>query len=316
VVRVQALAGTRTDALQDLVVPVGYGLGGKVAAMREPASVEDYCKSQQITHHFNSAVIAEGLKGVLAVPITSGGRFYGVIYGAEREASSFGGRRYQAAVNLADQAALALDLVQRTDTTAEAAVHDERRRIAVELHDSVGALLFGIGAAVSDLRSLTGDSPELSSRLSYIEEKASAASAALRESLRALSDAPEEVALAATLRGDCRAFQERTGITARTVVLGSLPLDATRQQVLLQATREALLNIEKHAHARSVVVSLYSLDDGCAVAISDDGQGLASDGRPGIGLTAARQRLEQLGGSLLVVNNEDGGLTLRAWVPC
>jgi signal transduction histidine kinase len=108
------------------------------------------------------------------------------------------------------------------------------------------------------------------------------------------------------------------------VVLGELPaLEEGRAKVLLQAAREALHNAEKHARARSVVVSLHAADGGVSVVVADDGVGLgrAADGEngspsSGLGLEATATRLGQVGGQLVVSTNEDGGCTMRAWLPC
>ena len=120
------------------------------------------------------------------------------------------------------------------------------------------------------------------------------------------------------------------------VVLGDLPaLEAGRAKVLLQAAREALHNAEKHARARSVVASLHAVDGGVSLVVADDGVGLArpagdaasgegngdGDGgdRPsagGLGLEATADRLGRVGGQLVVATNEDGGCTMRAWMPC
>jgi signal transduction histidine kinase len=75
--------------------------------------------------------------------------------------------------------------------------------------------------------------------------------------------------------------------------------------------------VEKHAKAQSVVVSLFCHRDGVAVTIADDGVGL--DGRParrdGLGLAAMTERMARVGGTVAIESNEDGGATLRAWLP-
>jgi len=164
------------------------------------------------------------------------------------------------------------------------------------------------------------------------------ASAQLRSALRSLNEVPEEVALGVALRSECRALEERTGMKAGCVVLGELPaIEEGRAKVLLQAAREALHNAEKHARARSVVVSLHAVDGGVSLVVADDGVGLspptadrpsdgdggpagddATEGTPssGLGLGATADRLARVGGQLSVSTNEDGGCTMRAWLPC
>jgi signal transduction histidine kinase len=56
------------------------------------------------------------------------------------------------------------------------------------------------------------------------------------------------------------------------------------------------------------------LDSGLALSIADDGVGWAEQ-EQGVGLRAMRERVEEVGGTVSVVVNEDGGLTVRIWVP-
>ena len=133
-----------------------------------------------------------------------------------------------------------------------------------------------------------------------------------------LSAPPEQVALGVALREHCRAFAERTGVTARLITLTELPaLPCSRIQVLADAAREALLNVEKHAGAQSVVVTVFAARDGIAVAVSDDGGGLAADHtrNDGLGLAAMAERLARVGGSATIGPNDDGdGVTVQAWI--
>jgi hypothetical protein len=72
---IQHLHGTATEALRGLRVEPGRGLGGKVLASGDPHWVRDYADSGEITHHYDSVVVtAEGLRGIIAVPLQVGNR--------------------------------------------------------------------------------------------------------------------------------------------------------------------------------------------------------------------------------------------------
>jgi signal transduction histidine kinase len=255
---------------------------------------------------------------MIAVPIINEGQLLGVLFGANRHEREFGDRATGAFEQAASHIATASIVGERARYAAEVAVHEERRRLALELHDTVGAMLFTIGAG---LRTMVRDLPAtatIQNRLNDLEDQAGQAAAALRESLQALSASPQQVVLGVTLRGDCRAFEERTGIIARLVTVTELPpLTDARVKALADTTREALLNIEKHARARSVVLSLFTTGDGVAVAIVDDGVGLPANGRSGraLDLSAMSERLTMVGGRVNVASNDDGGVTVQVWVP-
>jgi signal transduction histidine kinase len=305
-----------TGRVDGLVVPIGCGLGGKVLAARRPMWVSDYCGDSGITHHFKPVVMAEGMCAMIAVPIIHDGQLLGVLYGASRERIPFGDRTTRALEAIAARTAAAQVVAERARHAAEVAVHEERRRLALELHDTVGAMLFTLGAGIRRLGDEPGLDDEVRLRLTAIEQQAGEATAALRGSLRVLSAPPEQVALGVAVREHCTAFTERTGTSARLIVLSELPaLRRSRICALADAAREALLNVEKHARAESVVVTVFALRDGVAVTVSDDGVGLRAPAAAGLGLVATSARLGRVGGTLTISRNDDGGVTAQAWVP-
>lgn len=322
------MAGTRTEALRDLVVPVGWGLGGLALKNRGPVRVNDYVTSPTITHHFDGPVGAEGLGGMLAVPIMDGARPLAVGYAALRDAGEFGDDSVSAMQRIAVQAATALRLAEQAEQRSRTAVTADRRKLQVSLHDSVGAMLFSIGAQVRDLAGVIDNNPAISARLRRLEADVSAASLALRESLHSLSQSSPDQALSAAVSEHCRSFEARTGLPARLVQLGSVPpLDTERSQVLIAGVREGLLNVEKHAQAGSVVVSIGEAEDGVQVAIVDDGAAPYERPTPAqddaarrpvssrLGIRALSDRAAAVGGRVSLVQDEDGGATLRVWVP-
>jgi signal transduction histidine kinase len=316
------LAGTRTDALQDLAVPSGQGVGGRVQALGRPVRVSDYVTSRSITHQFDGQVRREALGAMLAVPIlrsgSGSGQTVAVAYAALRGPGEFGDGAVRAVQRIAVDAARALDLADRAAAGKDTAVAAERQRMQASLHDSVGAMLFSIGAQVRDLRSTLPDNPVLRSRLGRLESDVSAASLALREALLALSESSPERALPIELAEHCRSFEARTGVPARLVQLGEVrPLDAERTALLISAVREGLLNAEKHADAGTVVVSLGEVDSGVQVAVADDGRPADGEatGGTGLGIRLLAEKAARLGGRVSLVHDEDGGTTLRMLLP-
>ncbi|WP_343242463.1 GAF domain-containing protein, partial [Streptomyces sp. SID339] len=97
-VRIGELIGTGTRALQGLAISSGNGLGGKAVALSRPCAVTDYRVSRHISHEYDAAVAAEGLRSVLAVPVVVRRRVRGVLYGALRAAQPLGDRALSAAV--------------------------------------------------------------------------------------------------------------------------------------------------------------------------------------------------------------------------
>lgn len=322
--------GDRTGLLRGLRVPRGLGLTGKVHGTGSPSWVDDYFRATDITHTFDGHIDAEGVRRLLAVPVRRTGRILGVLAVGARSDGVFGDRAVERARAVADKAALAIAVAERARLAREVAVAEERSRLAAELHDSVGALLFAIGSGVAGLAERAGGDPELSARLERLQQQAGEASTALRDSLRTLRASPTALALSVTLRADCSAFTDRTGVSAELVMLDDLPtLPPSRTEVLVAAVREALLNVEKHARATAVVVTAghrpgsvnnrvpnRADNRGIVVAVTDDGVGLPPDHAPGIGLTNTADAAGRLGGRLQLTSNPEGGATWRIELPC
>ena len=143
----------------------------------------------------------------------------------------------------------------------------------------------------------------------------------LRDSLRALAMPADQLALGSALQAAIHHFEVRSSIKANLVMLDVLPpLSDAAVRILIAAAKEGLLNIEKHARASSVVITLGSLGNGVTMAITDDGIGanseaIRSDERDhGFGLDAIEHALAGVGGTLQVSENPDGGTTFRVWV--
>ncbi|MEU3984005.1 histidine kinase [Streptomyces sp. NPDC026672] len=315
---IEQLVGDRTGVLRALRVPPRAGLTGKVHWSSRAEWVDDYFASADITHTFDRHIAAEGVRGLLAVPLVRNGESLGVLAVGPRREGVFGDREVERASAVAAQTALALSIAERARLTREIAVHEERQRLAADLHDSVGALLFAIGSGMAALADAASADPELSAPLNRLRSQAADATTALRESLRTLRSSPAALALGVAMQADCGAFADRTGIPAELVILDDEPpeLPTSRSEVLLTAVREALLNVEKHARASAVTVCVRRSGRLLTVAVHDDGTGLAPDHEPGLGLSKTAEALGRLGGTVRVVSDPDGGTMWRAQVPC
>jgi len=82
--------------------------------------------------------------------------------------------------------------------------------------------------------------------------------------------------------------------------------------------QEALTNVVRHADAHTCVVRL-KLDEAAGLLcleVRDDGKGLPSQRRAGVGLNSMRERAEELGGTLTLALLSTGGTSVLARLPC
>ncbi|MEU8571645.1 GAF domain-containing protein, partial [Streptomyces pathocidini] len=127
--RIEETSGTGGAALRGLAVATGTGLGGKSLALHRPVSVTDYRSSRAISHEYDAAVSAEGLRAVLAVPVVVRRRVRGVLYGALRHPWALGERTLSAAMDAArelEQALAIRDEAQRLLAAAQPVVPAQR----------------------------------------------------------------------------------------------------------------------------------------------------------------------------------------------
>jgi DNA-binding NarL/FixJ family response regulator len=171
------LVGTATNSLRGLVVAPGSGLGGKVVTLGRVVAVSDYPAAPGITHHYDAAVGAEGLRGIVAVPVVVRRAVRSVLYGAVRTAAELSGRVLGAAVETAR--ALEQDL----------AVQDEVDKRVAMLHAAPVSHLSGpeleeVRLAHAELRLLAGrtEDTQLRSELQRICDRLTASRAPAPES--------------------------------------------------------------------------------------------------------------------------------------
>lgn len=317
-VRLDATDGDRSGSLRGLIVPGGQGLTGKVLASTRSEWVDDYSRSESITHIFDRQIEQEGIRRLLAAPLIWDGRVLGVIAVGSRDEGEYGDRSIERVERIAEQAALAQSIADGAALARQLAVQNERTRLSAELHDNVGALLYAIGSRVEGIAELAGVSdPELTNQIERLRGHAAAASSALRESLRTLRSPPASLGMVAALDGDRLAFTERTAVPAELVVVDEPPhIPHSRSEVIITGVREALLNIEKHADASAVVITVVAGRSHLTVAVTDDGTGLPRPLRRGIGLTKTQDAVERLGGTLDVASaTPDDGTTWRIRMP-
>ena len=131
-----------------------------------------------------------------------------------------------------------------------------------------------------------------------------------------------QASLGETLLAQCRECQAVTGLSVDFCVLGEErkvpPALGTAFYRILQ---EALANVYKHAGASSVRVELSFGSEEVALAVADDGVGFnwpdveAGTARRGYGLAGIQERVQALGGSLVVQSAPGAGTRLTVRLP-
>ncbi len=128
----------------------------------------------------------------------------------------------------------------------------------------------------------------------------------------------EDLGLAEALKAECERFSRQEAIPAELKlkdVPGDIPPAAAL--CLFRITQEALRNVGRHAQAKTVSVSLRTLDGGLQLAVSDDGVGMDLKVRSkphSLGLASMLERVRLLGGEFEIDSTPGQGTTILAWV--
>jgi signal transduction histidine kinase len=222
---------------------------------------------------------------------------------------------------LRHQRLLIEQLEQTRRELADAAVAEERRRIARDLHDLAGHTLAAVLLHVTGARHvLRRDLDEAERALRDAEavgraslDQIRATVAALRDDERGTDPALPGAADLALLVDDYR----RAGLQVRYDVAGPLDdLDGPIGTALHRIAREALTNVARHAPGNQVTVSLAAGDDAVVLAVVDSGTpgGAAPATGPHFGLVGMAERARAVGGELEAGPSEDGW-RVRARLP-
>ncbi len=317
-------SGERTPRFRGVRVSTGQGLGGRALLERRPVAVEDYLNDPRISQEFADVVQGEGIGGMIAVPVVHDAEVLGVLYSATRTVGSLGDRAMTLLQATAAGIAPMMSLTMRVTQAVSEQVHAERLRIASNLHDDVGQLLFSIGVAAAQMARSASEGP-MAENAQHIEEQARLATRRMREAFEVLAPSDNRETVPVALRRELTDLEFRAGLVTHLVVRGTARALAPRiETALVAGVRQALFNIEQHAEANMVVVTLHFEEGRVTLVVQDDGQGLPEGfelqaiprGEHNWGLTSLLRRVEHLGGVLELTTNEDGGTTLRMTVPC
>ena len=193
------------------------------------------------------------------------------------------------------------------------ATETERRRIERDLHDGTQQRLVSLAMSLGLLETKLPADPEAAKP---IAQEARAALAVALEELRELSQGIHPAVL--TERGLAPALEElvdRAALPAYVEVsLDERPSPAIEAAAYFLVS-EAVTNAVKHAHANEVRISVASDGHVLRVEVSDDGIGGAAP-QGGSGIRGLTDRVEALGGTLVVSSPPGRGTTLRAELPC
>jgi PAS domain S-box-containing protein len=215
------------------------------------------------------------------------------------------------------------DISERKRLEAEVmdAADLERRRLASELHDNLGQILFGTSLLLGSIaRDAEASGSPLLAKINQTTAVVTDAVRACRELAHGASPIVEG-GLAAALR-DLAARTAAAGVAcvADTPEPGTVTIGAARSVELYRIAQEAVTNALKHSRCRDIELRLRLRPMAIEMTVHDDGVGLVvgtatGGGIEGIGLRTMRYRAARAGGLLELRSTPGQGTTVRVVVP-
>ena len=201
---------------------------------------------------------------------------------------------------------------------------EERRRLALELHDTAGQLLVALKWKLASLQKEIG--PEHAEWAKLVSD-AFCLTDELTQELRTVSHLLhppllDEAGLPSALRSYTEGLAERSGLIV------DLELDPQLQRmsreteaIVFRIVQESLTNVHRHARTRTAKVRISRSPQSVRIQIEDKGGGIPgfttlakANFKPGVGIQGIRERVRQLKGSL-EVESGPGGTTVTAILP-
>jgi GAF domain-containing protein len=304
-------------------VPVGVGtmtsLGGQnvstaVFETGRPARLDDHSGT---SGQVGARPRAAGIRASVGVPITVGGRLWGVMIAASREEplsadtearlADFTELVGTAIANAETQAALAASRA-RIVAAADAA----RRRIEGDLYNGVRQRLVSLALQIRTVRSVV---PPAADRLIRELDGVAGEIGDVLDELREIARGLHPSALAdGGLRSALKALARRSAVPVRLDVRVDGRLTDQLELAVYYVIAEALTNAAKHADASEAEVEVETGEGLLRLRVRDDGRG-GADVTGGSGLVGLTDRVEALGGRFALHSPPGAGTVVQVVLP-
>ncbi len=197
---------------------------------------------------------------------------------------------------------------------------EERKRIALDIHDRLGQSLTGLKLDLSSLALRLGSDREGKKRVRAIFSSLDDTIQTVREISTGLRPAIlDGLGLRAAVEWQAREFQSRTGLKCVVdLPRRDVPFDADRSAAVFRIFQEILTNVTRHAQARRVRIALEASPERLVLTVSDDGKGISKKALKdpaSLGLLGMRERALAFGGTVEIRGKRGQGTTVTVAAP-
>jgi signal transduction histidine kinase len=211
---------------------------------------------------------------------------------------------------------LQVEAIEKNQLIEQAAVAEERSRLARDLHDSLTQSLYSFSLFIQTAKELVenGDKQSLKNTLAELTN----ASKDVHKELRLLvynlrPSVLEDEGLVGALRQRLDTVEGRAGIITELITEGECRLSLQGEETVYRVIQELLNNILQHSSATEVSLKASFGEEQSYFTVQDNGIGFDpenTNGRTGLGLVIMRERVEKIGGQLSIMSKPGKGTTV------
>ena len=285
-----------------------------------PVACEDVENDPYTSTELREYLKSGGTKKFLRIPTLVGGRVKGFIGIRHGDRPPYRPEEIELAQALAHQAMLAIQLNEFAEQSRQAAVLEERNRLARDIHDTLAQGFTGVIVQLEALEDAIAccRRKEANEHLRRAGDLARQSLNEARRSVHALRpQALQRGNFWEALKGIVKNTTAGTALHTTFNLRGKLRnLPQYWQENLLHIGQEALTNSLKYAHPRNFETRLIFNTKELRLELRDDGDGFKVKARhDGFGLAGMRERVEQMGGNLTISSRRGKGTKIAVTVP-
>lgn len=196
---------------------------------------------------------------------------------------------------------------------------EERRALAQDIHDDLGQNLTAMNLEIAAML-LADDNVDLKPRLKMLKQQIDLSIGTVQRIIGAMRpQVLDELGLEAALEWLAQGVRDRGGISCIvSCTLAGRQLSQEVSACLYRIVQESLTNVQRHAHATKVLITLRRKEGWCQLQIRDNGVGISAERANSFdayGLMGMRERVARCCGSFSISPRPGGGTIVEAQLP-
>jgi signal transduction histidine kinase len=196
------------------------------------------------------------------------------------------------------------------------ALLEERNRMARDLHDSIGHHFTSVTVGLDAISYMIEGHPKMAAeKIRGLAEVARTGLTEIRRTIHQISPSDDQLPLFQQLERLVAEFGEHTSTEVEFAAVGKeLHLPPTVKLTLIRCLQESMTNAKRHGEAKHIKVMVHFGDMNIELKVCNNGKNMDLT-KLGFGLTSMKDRLEELGGTLTLFNNDGQGVTVYCSLP-